>query len=363
VLRSRKTTICIVGLNLGTLAILQNMSKIENDIMIVTSNNVEGKEKLKIVDIVPHIYLRYGNDERAFLITGKYYKLLSTFDSIEVRSLREVKVRENEVTIGENEIIRARLVISGDEMKRPPQYSDTNFLKEIVEGKYDNIIIKGVDIFKMIELYLLLKDRSNIKISEEARERICELPYVRDIEYQRCEDRCQMLSVDIVTDRPNVCSCPLALNKVDRGRVVRDFELLLRAFLFMFNKFSRSLNIDLAVSFNDCLIHVGEHMSDLRRKFRELTIYRSCVDHDGYRICSRVVCFEDLFLSSDVYCSSFNYLPLAEALFYSHVSELCRAPVPYVFSIYSMYSGLPMYTPEYSHALSTALLRLEKEFK
>ncbi len=361
---TRKYTVCIVGLNVGTIFILENLSKIINDILIITSSNIDVKNKIKIFDVVPHIYLKYGDIQRAYLISEKCYKIISSFDTIEVDHLNSVRVRNHDIEITEtSNNIRARLVICGDEIIEAPSYGDSSLLRDIIESGH--IVLKGRDMFKILELYYLLKDKIDVKIHRNSVESIIEEinPYIHDLPLVNNIDHRSSIDVDLKSERPNSVLSSINLFKVSTNRIVRDFELLLRAFLFLFNGFSRELNIDMMISFSDCLFHIGERTSDVRRRFGNVSVYRSCVDYDPCRVCVRSVCFEDLLLCSDIYCSCFNCLVFVEPILYSRIGYICRFPLPYVFSIYSLYSGFPMYTPEYSYALSIALLRLEKEFK
>ncbi len=353
---------CIVGINIGTLLILENLSKIINDILIVTSSNVDVENKIKLVDIVPHMFLKNKANSCTYLMTDKYYKLVTTFDIIEVDNLSEVVVDNDRIYINDREVyIRRGLIICGDEITIPP-YANIEFLKDVCSGKYDQIVLEGSDIFKIIEFYMLFRDHIDIKVSKRVLDKIIDTPYIENVKLFNHSSNRDIIVFDISSDKPLIRSCSCKLFKVD-DRVVRDFELLLRAFLFLYSGFSRELKIDLAVSDRFCVIHVGDLLSRLRSRFGEISLFRSCVDYDSFRVCSRVACFDDLFLCSDIYCSSFSCLTICEPLLYYYLSGICRFTVPYVLSIYSMYSGLPMYTPAYSYALSRALSRVEKEFK
>ena len=355
---------CIVGINIGTLLILENLSKIINDILIVTSSKVDMKNKIKLIDIVPHIFMKNKDQRCTYLISDRYYKLITTFEVIEVDDLSSVIVNRDRIYVNNHEIhIKRDFIICGDEVTKIPPYADTDLIRDLCSGNMESIVLDGSDVFKILEFYLLFRDLVDVKISENVREKILEIPHLEEISFSDSSYGKKFIIFELSSDKPLIRHCSCKLFKVDNGRVVRDLELLLRAFLFLYSGFSRELKIDLAISDKFCIIHIGDLLSKLRSRFREVSLFRSCVDHDGCRVCSRVACFEDLFLCSDIYCTSFSCLSMCEPLFYFYLSNVCKFLVPCVFSIYSMYSGLPIYTPAYSYALSRALLRLEKEFK
>ncbi|NPA99936.1 MAG: hypothetical protein GXO10_01030 [Crenarchaeota archaeon] len=355
---------CIVGINVGTLMILKNLSKIMNDILIITSSKIDIRNKITLIDVVPHMFIKNREPECAYLVTDRYYNILTSFDTIEVDDLDNVVIDRDRVYVNGREIlVRRGLIICGDEVTIVPSYADFEFLKDVCSGRSRSYMLDGSDIFKMLEFYILFRDVVDIKISKKVREIVSEIPYIESIDFSEyCSDK-NVIRFDIFSDKPRVRSCSCRLFKVEYDRVVRDFELLLRSFLFLYSGFSRELKIDMLVSDRFCILHIGDLLSSLRYKYRDISFFRSCVDYDSCRVCSRVACFNGFSLCSDVYCSSFSCLPFAEEVFYSFLNDVYGIYVPCVFSIYSMYSGLPIYTSAYSYALSRAFLRLEKEFK
>ncbi len=364
--RSSKYNVCIVGLNIGTLYILQQLSKLTNDILIITGKDIENVvHDCIILDIVPQIYIKYGNIEKARLYSRKHMKILMTYDMVQVDDLSRVEVSKNYVKYGDSEY-KCDLVICGDEIIKMPDYANLEIIKDIVNNRVQ-VLISGSDIYKIYELYSILSQfNENIFVDPKVKDCIeRELFMHRDIKVKsnsESSDKNIILNIDVITHKPYSINVFRLFRRFD-NRVVRDFEIMLRAILYLVYYRDFNLSIDMAVSFEHSVIHVGHYVDYIREKFREYSTCRSCIDYDVGRVCCRFIHFNNMLLSCDIYCSCNDLLHICDGILFSCLSILNNYPIPQVLSIRRFYDGLPAYTPIYAPIMTLVFSKLKKELK
>ncbi len=354
--------VCIVGINIGTLFIISQFSKILNNMLIITSLNLEEYLKFNtLIDSIPHTYLKYGNSDRCVIYSGDYLKILESFDIINIDNLQDVEVCGKYVKVRGLEYT-CENVICGDEIVKLPDYTNFEYLDKIRENSVD-VILYGSDIFKIYELYNVFRQYNDgVYVDYSLKNYIDDIFMHRDVAFSS-DNSFLKINVDLETVKPRVLDHNFVIYKVASYGIVRDFELLLKSMSYILNSKIPDFKINMSICFDHAIIHVGDLPSSIRSMFSEVSTCRSCVDYDVGRVCCRFIHFSDILLSFDVYCSDITLLPICESYLYSSLYSMYNISIPHIFSIRGMYFGDFIYTPMYSPILNIALSRFKKEFK